>query len=73
MATLEFLDSFLIPEISMFAKDMKNKEVRTLLKFLCKLWHSEVKNLEYLLDGVIDSTCFSEVCDRVGCHRSNGF
>lgn len=61
MATLEFLDSFMIPEILTFAKDMKNEEVRTSLKFLCKLWHSEITNLEYLLDGVIDSACFCQL------------
>lgn len=61
MTTLEFLDSFMVPEISMFATDMNNEEVRTSLKFLCKLWHSEVKSLEYLLDGVIDSACFCQV------------
>lgn len=61
LATVESLDSYLVPAVMDLYSDKTNLSKRNYLKFLVELWLLEVRNLQLLLDEIIDPVAFVNV------------
>uniref|UniRef100_A0A1B6EDQ2 Serendipity locus protein alpha n=2 Tax=Clastoptera arizonana TaxID=38151 RepID=A0A1B6EDQ2_9HEMI len=62
LASLESLDNYIVPAATAFYLDNENLGKRSFIKFLVEHWQQEVATLQVLLDGIIDSTAFCQVC-----------
>lgn len=71
MASLESLESELVPAAVGFYLHPDNKEMRACLKILTTKWQSEMNKLHNIVDLIIDSAAYCQVCIvRLNCSFS---
>lgn len=63
LASLESLESELVPSLTAYYLDHGRTPHRNHLKILSDHWQSEVLKLEELIDSIVDPAAFCQVCD----------